>query len=337
MNGGLVVVAPNRDSPFVEQDVQALRRHFPVTRLAAEDFPTRFHLAAALVRRFQGGDSALLLWFLAPRYALELMAVSRSFRRPIAVMTGGLEVDYVRELGLGGLRWPHNRLRQRLGLKIADLVLAMSEFSSQRIRRLARPKRLELVRMGVDVERFSPAGEKESLVLTVCFEITRETSVLKGLPVVVDAARRLPNVPFVVVGRAGRDDGFATLRAAAPANVTFTGRSVLDAELLQLYRRAAVYVQVSAHEGFGVAAAESMACGCVPVVTGGHALREVVGDTGLYGPFGNGEATARAVVRALASPELGAQARRRVADRFSLARRIERLTSALRPLVNSRP
>jgi glycosyltransferase involved in cell wall biosynthesis len=87
----------------------------------------------------------------------------------------------------------------------------------------------------------------------------------KGHRPFVGSARHLPDVEFVLAGK-WSDDAIAQLRTEAGPNVTFTG--YLDDEALDDYFvRAAVYVQPSQHEGFGLSVAEAMLARCVPVVT----------------------------------------------------------------------
>ncbi len=80
-----------------------------------------------------------------------------------------------------------------------------------------------------------------------------------------------------------------------------------------LYRRAAVYVQASRHEGFGLAVAEAMLAGCVPVVMNVTAMPEVVGDAGVLIESQEPDAVAAGIRRAL---ELGPDAARRARERI---------------------
>ena len=98
-------------------------------------------------------------------------------------------------------------------------------------------------------------------------------------------------------------DGGTTVRRTScarprPPNVTLTGWVEEDV-LNDCYRRASVYVQASAHEGFGLSVAEAMLAGCIPVTTRAGALPEVVGDIGVQVDGQDPAQLAAAIERAL--------------------------------------
>jgi glycosyltransferase involved in cell wall biosynthesis len=117
------------------------------------------------------------------------------------------------------------------------------------------------------------------------------------------------------------DNSIEEMRAVAPPNVEFTGW-LADEELHALYRRAAVYVQASRHEGFGLAVAEAMLAGCVPVVMNVTAMPEVVGDAGVLIESQRPEDVAAGVRRALdLGPEANRSARERILEAFPMETR----------------
>ena len=176
-----------------------------------------------------------------------------------------------------------------------------------------------------------PDKPAEAAALTVG-NVDRPNLERKGLRAFAQAAAELPEVEFAFVGRCV-DDAVEELRARAPANLRLTGW-VADEELLDLYRRATVYVQASRHEGFGVAVAEAMLAGCVPVVTRAGALPEVVGDVGVRIERPEPEEIAEAVRAALAAaPEERARARARILERFPLEARRDGLVAVIERLV----
>jgi glycosyltransferase involved in cell wall biosynthesis len=182
------------------------------------------------------------------------------------------------------------------------------------------PARVTVVHHGVpDPFGELPAG-KEREALTVG-AIDRTTLVQKGQLPFVRAAAELPDVRFTFAG-SWLDDAIDVLRAAAPANVELTGW-LSDEDLRARYRRAAVYVQASRHEGFGLAVAEAMLAGCVPVVMDVTAMPEVVGDAGVLIDSQRPADVAAGIRRALDLGDAGRRARERILERFPLERRRE--------------
>ena len=93
--------------------------------------------------------------------------------------------------------------------------------------------------------------------------------------------------------------------------------------LVALYRRAALVAVPSLFEGFGLPAAEAMACGTPVVATAAGALPEVVGTAGggILVRAHSADALARGIAELLAQPaaraELGALGRKGVVAAYS--------------------
>ena len=150
----------------------------------------------------------------------------------------------------------------------------------------------------------------------------KTTLMQKGHQPFVEAARHLPDVRFVFVGKV-HDDAGEHLRRLAPPNVEFTGW-LSDADLEDVYRRASVYVQASRHEGFGLAVAEAMLAGCVPVVMNVTAMPEVVDGAGVLISSQDPAEVAAGVKEALAlGPSAHRRARERILDAFPMRIRRE--------------
>ena len=194
------------------------------------------------------------------------------------------------------------------------------------------PVKITVIYHGLDATRYCFCGTKERLAITVG-DVDRCSIWRKGILPFVRAASLLPELSFVVIGE-WKDDAIDLLRAEATANVCFTGR-LSDKELTNWLQRASVYVQASLHEGFGLAVAEAMLCGCIPVVTRAGALPEVIGDTGIYVLSQETQALADGMRRALLlDRSWRARARARIAHKFPLSRRAELLSHVLQDVLD---
>ncbi|UCD22694.1 MAG: glycosyltransferase family 4 protein [Chloroflexota bacterium] len=102
--------------------------------------------------------------------------------------------------------------------------------------------------------------------------------------------------------------------------VHFSGRLTRE-ELAKHYSAAQIAVVPSIYEGFGLPAAEAMACGTPVIATTGGALPEVVGDAGILVPPGSADALAATIKQLLndkrAQERMSEAGRKRVEEKFS--------------------
>ena len=251
-------------------------------------------------------------------------------RKPSVMIIGGFDTANMPDIGYGYQQGGFRRWASRWIMKRATCLITNSDYSRSEIARNTPipPERVTVVHHGVpDPFGELPAGPKEPLALTVG-HLVRSTLEQKGHRPFVAAAAQLPDVRFAFVGR-WHDDAIEELRALAGPNVEFTGW-VSDDELQDLYRRASVYVQASRHEGFGLAVAEAMLAGCVPVVMDVTAMPEVVGDAGVLIDSQDADRVAEGIRRALdLGPDAGARARERILTQFPMSGRRDGLLAVI--------
>ena len=186
--------------------------------------------------------------------------------------------------------------------------MTFSHFSLGEIERNTSipPARVTIVHLGVPDPFGEPSGPKEREALTVGGVNAR--TLVQGVSSPSCRPRascRTCASPWRAAGSTTPSSGCATWPPP-----TSGSRAGSQEELEASYRRAAVYVQASLHEGFGLAVAEAMLAGCVPVVMNVTAMPEVVGDAGVLIESQRAEDVAAGVRRALElGPEEGPRAR----------------------------
>ncbi|KLK87735.1 glycosyl transferase family 1 [Methanoculleus sediminis] len=324
----IFLVSPS-PSTFTQRDLEAIRREYLVREAVISNYQGRnglkrsFRIAFEILRGVLWADLTYS-WFAHNHSYLAVMLANLLGKRTVVVI-GGYEVAREPEIGYGALLDPKLAKRVDYIIRNADHILAVSEFNRREILELSERRHVAVVYNGIDCTQFCPDEEKEDLIITVC-QISRSNITLKGLDTFLETAKRLPDLRFAVIGR-DLDGSIEDLRRGAPPNVEIIPSSS-QGELLQWYRRAKVYCQLSYRESFGVALAEAMSCECVPVVTDRGALPEVVGDVGFVVPYGDAEAAAAAIVRASQSSG-GKAARARVEKEFSLQERVQKIRSVI--------
>jgi glycosyltransferase involved in cell wall biosynthesis len=190
---------------------------------------------------------------------------------------------------------------------------------------------IDVVHNGIDTELFKPLHNIIRKPFTIMTTASADAP-LKGINYLLEAIAIVksthPEIELCLIGNLKQDgDSAKLIKSLNIENRINIHSQVTTDKMVQLYAQACMVVVPSIYEGFGLPAAEAMACGLPVISTNGGALPEVIGDCGIIVPTRNKEAIAAAIVDLLDSPEkrasLGQRARQRIQQKFSWARAAE--------------
>jgi glycosyltransferase involved in cell wall biosynthesis len=213
---------------------------------------------------------------------------------------------------------------QRIVINRLDRVITSSKEGINALHEAFKlpPEKVSVVYNGMDIDIFRNTGQprKENTILFVGNTEDHK----KGLRYLFDAMTMLPEyVRLIIVddGPPKRLTAWGWIQERGLENrVTFTGKVDLGT-LVHLYSTSTMLVMASLYEGFGLPAAEAMACNTPVVVTNAGSLPEVVGDCGIIVPPKDPVALKEGIVKLLHNKalcqELGKKGRKRVEENFA--------------------
>ena len=211
-----------------------------------------------------------------------------------------------------------------------NMVITDSRASADDIRQIFKvePDKTRVVYCGVDTSTFSPNGyakEPNKLIM-----VGRTDDRKKGIIYLLKALKMLKSDCDVHLTIVDEIYSFSVAYLLAEKyhimdRVTFTGRISTD-ELVEHYGQSEIAVTSSIYEGFGLPAAEAMACQIPVIATTGGSLPEVVkhGHTGILVPPANASALANAILQLMDDEplrkQLGEAGRKHVESNFTWQR-----------------
>jgi glycosyltransferase involved in cell wall biosynthesis len=187
--------------------------------------------------------------------------LARAQRAPVRLLTEHVgHVQYASK-ALNIIEATAIRTMGRLNLGLAEGTAFLNDRVERELRRLAPTAALEWIPNGVDVSRYSPAGEEERARLRHSLGWDSTPRVLlvgrlvakKGVEVALDVAARSRGrfeVVFVGPGERRPDANGARFLGALTVN-----------ELIRVYQAADAFLLPSFGEGFPMTAQEALACG----------------------------------------------------------------------------
>ena len=259
---------------FIETDLRCLKEIAEVELLEYEG-SSNFRY---LLRSWSAARRCDCVYvFFGSEHGLFPVLCFRARRRRVLLVPAGYDYANVPEKRYGLAARHMGWLPKLLG-RLASVALPISKQTMWEFLELvpsAAPVTY-LAYLALEPDRWTDpvVGRDLDLAVTVGF-VDDEAWTRKGVDRFVQAAAEDPHRRYVLAGEVSRHIK-ERLSAEAPPNLTVTGRLSHD-ELRRLLWSAGIYVQLSWHETFGVAMAEAMLCGCVPVISSSVALGEVAG------------------------------------------------------------
>jgi glycosyltransferase involved in cell wall biosynthesis len=277
----------------------------------------------------------------------------------VATIHHPLSIDRAADLEqANGVRekWRIRRFYSFIGMQAfvarrLDLIICVSQSSAQAVRHFFKvpASKLRVIYNGVDTQIFKwqeTSKERDGLIM-----VGNTDDRKKGVLYLLQAMQLLKDegIKLTIVDDAERHSSYAEDVSAIPSYalklvrrlnldgvVHFTGRLTRE-ELAKYYSAAKIAVIPSVYEGFGIPAAEAMACGTPVIATTGGALPEVVGEAGVLVPVGRPDALAAEIRRLLrdevARERMSQAGRKRVEQKFSWEQAAKQTLEVYRELV----
>ncbi len=318
-------------STFVKSDYKILsskyivdKYHFqPANKLMSMAFQLLKQLTTLLLRGWS--YHTFYIWF-GDYHSLLPILYAKLFKKKALLVIGGYDVCRIPRYKYGSFYKPMRGCFTILSIKNATVNLAVSNYIDRILRSIAPTAATSVVHNAISLKSEMEMSRSENLILMVAVVDSEQRYYIKGLDLFIDVARRLPKYRFVSVGVDMKE--IENLEDEWPDNLEFIEK-VDQNLLLDYYNQAKVYCQLSEIESFGLALAEGMYCGCLPVVTNVGALPDVVGDT-RYVVKRDGEAIAKTIKKGIEEMEFpNANARNRVVELFTYERRKNQIVSHL--------
>ncbi len=149
----------------------------------------------------------------------------------------------------------------------SDRAITVSNFSKREIEKRFGKKKLDVIPIGVNLDRFS--REKVQVKVRQKYQLPKTFALFvgsqkphKNLKTLQEAIAQIDDLELVAVGK----------------DLLW----VAEEDLPTLYSMAEVFVYPSLYEGFGLPPLEAMACGCPTVVSSVASIPEVCGEASLY-------------------------------------------------------
>lgn len=347
---------------FITNDIDLLRTEYDVTTdnvRTSKGISTIF----ALVKQYFyllfniWKFKFVFIWF-ADYHSFLPVLFAKVFGKKSIICAGGYECTYIPEVNCGVFTNATLKKRARnfcaaFSLKHCSLILPVDESLIENVNTYIysdTPGKeplhdgikhfipgiktaFETLHLGYDPEIFKmlPGVQKERSIISAGLIINDDEFRRKGFDLLVEAAKIMTDVKFVLVGL--NDEFYEKLSALKLPNLHLD-KIVSYERLIEEYSKAKVFAQISMFEGMPSTICEAMMCGCVPVGSNVNGLPKIVDGCGYLIKEKNVKDLCSTLLIALNSiPELEIKAREHIMNIFSIEQRKSKLLKIIDQLL----
>jgi len=308
---------------YYKQDIEALAAlgHEVVVCTAVWQIPLHF-------------DAIFIWWW---THALTPVLLSRALRKP-SIVTGTFNFRFPEDFhGSDYFRRPGwQKVLIKGAAKLSSLNLFVNQLEFKECTEYFRLNNTGYMPHIVDSDYLQGPSRTRKKVLFNLAWSGKQNLARKGIPELLEAVHILKSrgqsVRLYLAGMEG--DGREWLlenirRLEIEPEVQYLGY-ISREDKIKMLRETEIYVQPSHYEGFGLATLEAMGCGACVIVRDVGAVKEVVGDCGLYVSSSSPQELADVIETALRDDTLRGTLQHRAVERaknFSFDGKVERLRS----------
>ncbi|MCH8567782.1 MAG: glycosyltransferase family 4 protein [Balneolales bacterium] len=261
------------DTEFVKDDFEILSNYYDISLYLTREkgfFSKEFVSIISEAR-------IILVWFAAV-HAIPPALWSLITGKPLLVFSGGYDVASIPEIGYGNRNHRIKKQITRFVLARATKIIVQSHFSLREIESCYPQHKYKLSyiphRISIpDNFLNKPISlKREKILLTVAL-LNPLNYKRKKIELIKQIASELPDYSVIHIGKIF-DEQKMQFDKNLPVNMKSVGFVKADT-LWDYYNSATALLLPSWHEGFGITAVEAAAAGCVPLISGAGAQKEV--------------------------------------------------------------
>lgn len=319
---------------FVANDIDILKKRYQVSEYhfnAKNKLKIPFNFIRQLIFLVSKIRSAsVIMCFFAGYHSFFPVIIARLFKRPAIIFLGGADVYRYPEFSYGHFNKFLISKFTCLSSKLASLLVPVNDcliysesdyyhpdYSKQGIKHFCANVNTpsETITLEYDPAFFYAKSENRSAnsFITAGFGIEGPTFIRKGIDLIIEVARLLPECEFTVLGCSSE-----VIKVPFTPNVKFIPPVPYE-RLAEIYSEHRFYLQLSIAEGFPSAICEAMLCECVPIGSKVAAIPHIIGDTGFILEKRDVNLLKGIIDRAILCDDLsrsGQKARQRIIENF---------------------